>query len=127
MTEKLVILNEAGNARVCVVPGCFNWVFVRDVRGIICCPRCDGMQPMVWGETVGAFPRPGREFEDRLNSLPTYSFWVIDSGVKRVPDSTGKWFESDQVRELMDEAQTEINSLRARLAQLEPKGTPDHE
>lgn len=127
MSQKLVILNAVGNARACHFPNCFNWVFVRDELGLISCPRCKMNQPLAADESEGVFPRPGREFEDRLNALPTYSFWSINGGVKRVADKTGKWFETDQVRELMDEAQTEINQLRARLAQLEPKGIPDHE
>lgn len=127
MSKKLVILNAVGNARPCHFPNCFNWVFVKDEYGLICCPRCKMNQPLSEEETEGAFPRPGREYEDQLNALPTYSFWVIEGGVKRVPDASGKWFETDAVRELMDQAQTEINSLRAQLAQLEPKGVPTDE
>lgn len=127
MINKIVILNAAGNARQCGFPNCFNWVFMRENENVIRCPRCSVTQTLAPDESEGVFPRPEREYWDRINELPTYSFWLVDSGVRAVLDTTGKWFDADSARELMDEAQTEINQLRARLAVLELKGVSTNE
>lgn len=124
---KMVILNVHGIPRSCPTPNCFEWVFEKSETGRITCPRCGTTRMLTEQESEGAFPRPGREFVDRLNQHQRYSFWRGEDSVKRVADRSGKWFEADTACELMEEAQNEINQLRARLALLEPKGVPDHE
>lgn len=121
MSDKVVILNAHGTARPCTYRNCFEWVFNKDTHNVRC-RRCDTRQVLAAEETLGVFPRPGREFTDRLNQLNRYSFWNVDNTVKRVTDTTGKWFEADEANALMDEAQSEINSLRARLERLKLQG-----
>ena len=124
---KMVILNEHGIPRPCPTSNCFEWVFDKNDTGKISCPRCGTTRVLTDRETEGVFPRPDNEFVDRLNQHQRYSFWRGENSVKCVPDKSGKWFEADLTCELMEEAQNEINSLRARLALLEPKGVPTNE
>jgi hypothetical protein len=127
MNVKKVILQPTGQAAVCTQPNCFEWVFTKREDGALFCQRCGHFPTLTEGQTEGEFPRPGREYWDRINQLPRWSFWLANGGVKRTQNTTGKWFEADVACALMEEAQNEINQLRARLALLEPKGVPNHE
>lgn len=119
---KLVIRNEQGNVVPCKGGNCFAFVFDKNAEGSIRCTRCSLVHVLVWGETEGVFPRPGREFTDRLHQLPSFSFLKDNDGtVRRVEMSTGNWKDGHEVSTLMAEAQEEINSLKARLARLEPR------
>lgn len=70
--------------------------------------------------------REGYDLWDKVNKLPRFNFWRGGDDEKgtviRVPDKYGSWVEHHEVQKLADEYQDEINSLRDRLARLEPKG-----
>ncbi|QHJ00074.1 hypothetical protein GT347_20080 [Xylophilus rhododendri] len=65
----------------------------------------------------GAAPalRPGYEYWDKLCRLPAFSFILLCGGVRRVSDESGNWIERPSAQAVMDDAQTEINVLRAAL------------
>ncbi|NSX15006.1 hypothetical protein HTY52_13060 [Cupriavidus taiwanensis] len=44
---------------------------------------------------------------DRTLALPRYSFWLVDGGVRRVPDSLGRWIERDAAAALCDPEQVD--------------------
>jgi len=124
---KITVMRQNGITQPCLNPKCFHWVFEK-TDGHVACDRCGEPRPLRDGEVEGQYPRAGQEFSDRMGNLPRYSFWYKDGGgVLRVPDTTGKWFEADDATVLMEEAQNEINTLRARLAQYEPQGKPSNE
>lgn len=119
---KLVIRNAQGVAVPCKSGTCFGFVFEKNAEGTITCSRCSMVHVLASGETEGVFPRPGREYLDRLNTLPSFSFLKDNEGnVRRVEMISGNWKEGDAVRSIMEEAQEEINSLKARLARLTPR------
>lgn len=39
---------------------------------------------------------------ERILNLPRYSFWVLDGGVRRVPDEIGRWIERDAAAALCE-------------------------
>lgn len=121
---KFTINNAVGQAQSCKGHNCFNWKFFKDANGTIICCECLSPYRLKEGEVEGPFPRLGKEFVDRFNDLPRYSFFRGQDGqgtVQRVSMRSGNWNEHDEVGKIMEEAQDEINSLRARLARLEPK------
>lgn len=69
--------------------------------------------------------REGYDLWDKANKLPRFNFWRGGDDEKgtviRVPDRHGNWVSFDDLAKLADEYQDEINSLRDRLARLEPK------
>ncbi|MBA6090050.1 hypothetical protein ACBQ21_08995 [Pseudomonas putida] len=69
--------------------------------------------------------REGYDLWDKANQLPRFNFWRGGDDEKgtviRVPDRHGNWVSFDDLAKLADEYQDEINSLRDRLARLEPK------
>ncbi|MEK2607756.1 hypothetical protein WLF18_01360 [Pseudomonas shirazensis] len=69
--------------------------------------------------------REGYDLWDRAHQLPRFNFWRGGEDEKgsviRVPDKHGNWVSFDDLAKLADEYQDEINSLRDRLARLEPK------
>ena len=69
--------------------------------------------------------REGYDLWDRAHQLPRFNFWRGGEDEKgsviRVPDKHGNWVNFDDLAKLADEYQDEINSLRDRLARLEPK------
>lgn len=69
--------------------------------------------------------REGYDLWDKANQLPRFNFWRGGDDEKgtviRVPDRYGNWVSFDDLAKLADEYQDEINSLRDRLARLEPK------
>ena len=54
----------------------------------------------------------------KLGELNTYSFLLIDGGVRRVLDKTGGWFERHKVGELVECADNEIVLLMQQRAEL---------
>ncbi|VVP73204.1 MULTISPECIES: hypothetical protein [Pseudomonas] len=60
-------------------------------------------------------PRPGKEFWDKLNALPRYMFLLkpSDAGVQKLEDRTGNWIEVHEAQQVVDQAQEEINQIRA--------------
>lgn len=55
-------------------------------------------------------------FWRRVCALPAYSFISPDSGgVARVRDSMGNWLEKPAVQDIVDDAESEIATLRAAL------------
>lgn len=60
-------------------------------------------------------PRPCREFRDKLNALPRYMFLLkpSDVGIQKLEDSTGNWIDVHEAQQVVDQAQEEINQLRA--------------
>lgn len=74
--------------------------------------------------TNDATDRSNFDFWDRLCKLPTYSFLLDGTGsVRRVLMKTGNWIEVHKAQGVMDDAQAEINVLRARLAAVTKKYT----
>ncbi|KIC80085.1 hypothetical protein HB13667_07860 [Pseudomonas putida] len=69
--------------------------------------------------------REGYDLWDKAHQLPRFNFWRGGEDEKgsviRVPDKHGNWVHFDDLAKLADEYQDEINSLRDRLARLEPK------
>lgn len=69
--------------------------------------------------------REGYDLWDKAHNLPRFNFWRGGDDEKgsviRVPERHGNWVNFDDVSRLADEYQEEINSLRDRLARLEPK------
>lgn len=69
--------------------------------------------------------REGYDLWDKAHRLPRFNFWRGGEDEKgsviRVPDKRGNWVHFDDLAKLADEYQDEINSLRDRLARLEPK------
>lgn len=69
--------------------------------------------------------REGYDLWDKAHQLPRFNFWRGGEDEKgsviRVPDKHGNWINFDDLTTLADEYQDEINSLRDRLARLEPK------
>lgn len=69
--------------------------------------------------------REGYDLWDKAHQLPRFNFWRGGEDEKgsviRVPDKHGNWVNFDDLAKLADEYQDEINSLRDRLARLEPK------
>lgn len=69
--------------------------------------------------------REGYDLWDRAHQLPRFNFWRGGEDEKgsviRVPNKHGNWVSFDDLAKLADEYQDEINSLRDRLARLEPK------
>lgn len=122
IVKKIVILNPAGKTQNCTKDKCFNFVFAKCDDDKVRCMEC--LQPIVLeeGNVEGSFPRPGMEYWDRFNQLPSYSFLLDNNNcVRKVPMRSGNWKEGYTVGQLIDEAQSEINSLKARLARLELK------
>jgi len=123
---KITVNNAAGMTRQCKGRHCWHYVFNKDDNGVITCVRCKTPYVFSDDEVEAPFPRPRREFMDRLHQVQTYSFWRggddEKGSVVRVEETHGKWLDKDDVRALMDEAQEEINSLRDRLARLAPQG-----
>lgn len=62
-------------------------------------------------------PRPGREYWDRLNSLPRYMFLLrpSGSGVQKLEDPTGNWIDAHEAQKVVEAAQDDLNGLRAEL------------
>ena len=62
-------------------------------------------------------PRPGREYWDRLNSLPRYMFLLrpSGSGVQKLEDPTGNWIDAHEAQKVVEAAQDNLNELRAEL------------
>lgn len=62
--------------------------------------------------------REGREFWNRLCSLPRYMFLLRPSGkgVQKLEDSTGNWIDVHDAQQIVDDAQTELAALREELA-----------
>lgn len=120
-----VVINDVqGKARVCSLRNCYNFVFVKDGDHLVC-RKCGTENVLAPGiESIGVFPREGRELIDAFNILPRFSFWRGESSVKRVPDYSGAWIEQDgdDVRELLEETQHTLNDLRAKLKQYETNG-----
>lgn len=114
-TQNVVVLNEKNNARHCTTRNCFNFIFIK-VDDDIVCPRCNARNVLAVSESEGVYPRPGRELTDRYHLLPRYSFIRGDSSVKRIRDRTGRYRDDHDVAELLEDAQDEINQLKARLA-----------
>lgn len=69
--------------------------------------------------------REGYDLWDKAHKLPRFNFWRGGEDEKgsviRVPDALGNWVDFDDLAKLAAEYQDEINSLRERLARLEPK------
>lgn len=69
--------------------------------------------------------REGYDLWDKAHQLPRFNFWRGGEDEKgsviRVPNKHGNWVNFDDLVKLADEYQDEINSLRDRLARLEPK------
>ncbi|MBF8720448.1 hypothetical protein [Pseudomonas guariconensis] len=69
--------------------------------------------------------REGYDLWDKAHQLPRFNFWRGGEDEKgsviRVPDKHGNWVNFDDLAKLADEYQDEINSLRDRLARIEPK------
>ena len=63
-------------------------------------------------------PPPGHQ-------LPRFNFWRGGEDEKgsviRVPEKHGNWVNFNDLTTLVDQYQDEINSLRERIARLEPK------
>ena len=121
---KFTINNAAGVTQSCKGHNCFHWKFIKDADGKVICGYCSTPYALQEGDVEAPFPRPGKEFVDRLNDLQRYSFFRGADGtgtVQRAPMRSGNWNDHDEVGRLMEEAQEEINSLKARLARLEPK------
>jgi regulator of replication initiation timing len=59
--------------------------------------------------------RPGKEFWDKLNTLPRYMFLLKPSGngVQKLEDFTGNWIDVHEAQQVVDQAQEENNQLRA--------------
>jgi len=59
--------------------------------------------------------RPGKEFWDKLNTLPRYMFLLKPSGngVQKLEDFTGNWIDVHEAQQVVDQTQEEINQLRA--------------
>lgn len=59
--------------------------------------------------------RPGKEFWDKLNTLPRYIFLLKPSGngVQKLEDFTGNWIDVHEAQQVVDQTQEEINQLRA--------------
>jgi hypothetical protein len=60
-------------------------------------------------------PRPGKEFWDKLNALPRYMFLLkpSDAGIQKLEDRTGNWIDVHEAQQVVDQAQENINQLRA--------------
>lgn len=69
------------------------------------------------GAGPGRTPRPGREYWDRLNSLPRYMFLLrpSGSGVQKLEDPTGNWIDAHEAQKVVEAAQDDLNGLRAEL------------
>lgn len=69
--------------------------------------------------------REGYDLWDKVHNLPRFNFWRGGDDEKgcviRVPEKHGNWVSFNDLTTLADEYQDEINSLRERLARLEPK------
>lgn len=69
--------------------------------------------------------REGYDLWDKVHELPRFNFWRGGKDEKgsviRVPDKHGHWVNFNDLTTLADQYQDEINSLRERLARLEPK------
>lgn len=55
------------------------------------------------------------KYWNKLNKIQPHSFWIINNGVSRVPDSCGNWLERDKVQQLIESADLEICELRSAL------------
>jgi len=71
-------------------------------------------------------PRPGKEFWDKLNALPRYMFLLkpSDVGVQKLEDRTGNWIDVHEAQKVVDQAQDEINQLRAERDSLQLRLNP---
>jgi hypothetical protein len=60
-------------------------------------------------------PRRAKEFWDKLNALPRYMFLLkpSDAGIQKLEDRTGNWIDVYEAQQVVDQAQEEINQLRA--------------
>lgn len=69
--------------------------------------------------------REGYDLCDKVHALPRFNFWRGGEDEKgsviRVPEKHGNWVNFNDLTTLADQYQDEINSLRERLARLEPK------
>ena len=69
--------------------------------------------------------REGYDPWDKVHELPRFNFWRGGEDEKgcviRVPEKHGNWVNFNDLASLADPYQDEINSLRERLARLEPK------
>lgn len=121
---KITIDNENGVTQQCKKPQCWGFRFEKNEKGEIHCMSCETSYTLKEGEVEAPYPRVGREFWDRFNEIQRYSFFRGGDGtgtVLRQPMKSGNWIEADVAASLIEEAQAEINSLKARLARLEPK------
>jgi hypothetical protein len=70
--------------------------------------------------------REGFDYWDKICSLKHYGFLHSPDGKRVVKtEGIGNWIDKHEAQQIVDQAQDEINGLRARLARLQPK-TADH-
>lgn len=118
--EKLVTRYSHGKAYPddCQAQACFNFIFREDQHGTHHCVKCTQAQDSDPDVEVRPYPRVEAKYWDLLNDIPTYSFLNLGGGVKRTPDSTGRYVELADVQALISDIQTEYNSLRQQLDNL---------
>ncbi len=121
---RITIDNHKGLTQQCKSPRCWGFRFEKKEDGSITCTACQAPYELKAGEVEAPYPRVRRELWDRYGDLKRYSFFRGGDGtgtVLRQEDKTGNWVEATEVSTLIEEAQSEINSLKERLARLEPK------
>ncbi|WP_157685184.1 hypothetical protein, partial [Robbsia andropogonis] len=82
-----------------------------------------GLQPDARVKPAESGNREGFDYWDRLCAIQPYSFSLHRGSVRRSADQSGNWIERSEAQRVMDDAQSEINSLRlaALAAQSEAK------
>lgn len=121
---KITITNDAGVTQQCKGHHCWGFRFEKNEQGEVTCVSCKSPYSFQEGEVEAPYPRVGMELWDRFNEIQRYSFFRGGDGtgtVLRQPDKSGNWIESSAASELIEEVQSEINSLKTRLERLEPK------
>ncbi len=121
---KVTVDNANGVTQQCKSRHCWGFRFERSENGTLTCTNCQSPYQMQPGEVEAPYPRVKRELWDRFGELKRYSFFRGGDGtgtVLRQEDKSGNWIESSAASALIEEAQSEINSLKERLARLEPK------
>ena len=60
-----------------------------------------------------------RKFWKRLCALNRFSFFYMGGGVARASDKSGNWIEVHSAQEIVDDAECEVSTQHARIADLE--------
>lgn len=122
MIKIVTILNEIGKEQVCLKPNCFEWKYQSIPNDGLYCQRCSTRYPAAEkGFVEGPYPRPGNEYVDRANDIQRYAFLFSRDGksIQKTPMSSGLYIDGHTAVQLVDEAQNEINALKARINVLE--------